>query len=188
VTHEAHLVGASSRDGLAGDQHLHRHGPRDLTGQTHRRPRHGEEPPLDLAHRDLGALGRHPHVERLEDLDAARVAVALHCGDDRRRRAEVLEEPLVDEGEVLADPLLELVLGGLARREGAHQAVEVGAGREVAAGAGHDRGAHVVLGVDHVPGVAQPAQHLGVEGVLLGRAVEGDGDDVAVTLDEDRGI
>jgi hypothetical protein len=55
----------------------------------------------------------------------------------------------------------------------------------VPAGPGHDGDPHAVVGVDHVPGVGQPAQHLGVEGVALAGAVERDGHDVAITLDED---
>src|SRR5918994_6293101 len=116
-----------------------------------------------------------PDVERLEDLDAAGVAVALDGGDDRRRRPEVLEKPLVDEADVGPDPLLELVRRRLARDQRADQPVEVGAGREVAAGPGQDGGPDAVVGVDHVPGVAQPAQDLGVERVLLVGTVEREG-------------
>ncbi len=78
--------------------------------------------------------------------------------------------------------------GRLAREHRPHQPVEVGAGREVAAGAGEDGHPHVGVAVDHVPGVAQPAEHLGVEGVALVGAVQGDGDDVAVALDEHCGF
>jgi hypothetical protein len=188
VADQPHLVRPPPADRLAGDEHLHRHRPRDLPGQSHGRPRHGEQAPLHLAHGDLRALGRDPDVERLQDLDPAGVAVALDGGDDRRPRPEVLEEPLVDQGDVLADALLELVLGGLARRERPHEPVEVGAGREVTAGAGHDRRPHVVVGVDHVPCLAQPAEGLGVERVAFVGPVERDRDDVAVPFHEYRGF
>ena len=46
----------------------------------------------------------------------------------------------------------------------------------------------VGVGVDEVPGVAQAAQHLGVEGVALLGPVQGDGEDVAVTLHEHCGF
>jgi hypothetical protein len=45
-----------------------------------------------------------------------------------------------------------------------------------------------VVRVDHVPRVAEPAEHLAVERVLLVRAVEREGDDGTVTLHEDGGI
>jgi hypothetical protein len=79
----------------------------------------------------------------------------------------LLEETLVDEAEVGADALLVLVLGRLARQEGAHEAVEVGPRREVAVGTREDDGPHLGVGVDHVPGVGETAQHLAVERVLL---------------------
>ena len=68
------------------------------------------------------------------------------------------------------------------------EAIEVGAGREVATGAGEDGDPDVGVAVDQVPGIAQPAQHLGVEGVALGGTVQRHGDDVTVTLDEDGGF
>jgi len=135
-----------------------------------------------------GALGSHPNVERLEDLDATCVAVALHGGDDRRGRPMFLEEALVDEAGVGPDAVLELVFGGLAGDHRPHQPIEVGARREVAAGAGHDRHAHAIVGIDHVPGVAQPAQHLGVERVALAGTVQGEGDHGTVPVHEHRGL
>ena len=69
----------------------------------------------------------------------------------------------------------------------ADQAVEVGTGREVAAGAGHDGDPQLRVGVEVVPDVGQPHEHLGVEGVLLLRTVEGDLEDVTAALGEDRG-
>jgi hypothetical protein len=98
----------------------------------------------------------------------------------------LLEEALVDERDVRADPLLELVLGGLARQQGPDQAVEVGSGGEVAAGAGEDADPDAVVAVDEVPGVAQATEDLGVEGVLLVGPVERDRDDRAVTFHQDR--
>jgi hypothetical protein len=184
VADEAQLVGPAAGDGVADDQHLHGDRPRDLPGQPHGRPAHREQAPLHLAHGDAGALAGDPHVERLQDLDAAGVADALDGGDDRLGEPVFLEEPLVDERRVGADALLERVLGRLARQQRPDEPVEVGAGREVAAGPGEDGDPHVVLGVDHVPGVAQPAQDLGVERVLLVGAVQRDGDDVAVALDQ----
>jgi hypothetical protein len=188
VADQPDLVGSPAGDRLAGEQHLHRDRPRDLAGQPDRGARHREQAPLHLAHGDPRSLGRHPDVERLEDLDAAGVAVALDGGDDRRRRPEVLEEPLVDEADVGPDPLLELVGCRLARDQRADQPVEVGAGREVAAGPGQDGGPDAVVGVDHVPGVAQPAQDLGVERVLLVGTVEREGHDLTVALDQDGGL
>ena len=64
-------------------------------------------------------------------------------------------------------------------------AVEVGTGREVAIGAGEDGSPDVVVAVDQVPGIGEAAEHLGVEGVALLGAVEGDLEDVPVALDED---
>ena len=54
--------------------------------------------------------------------------------------------------------------------------------------AGHDRHPQLGVAVEEVPGVAEEAEDLGVEGVLLGGAVEREGQDVAVALDEDCGI
>ncbi len=81
-------------------------------------------------------------------------------------------------------PRLELVLGWVAGDHGADKAVEVGTRREVAASAGDDADEQLVVAVELVPGVGQPTQHLGVDGVALVGTVQSDGEDGAIALQE----
>ena len=188
VAGQAHLVGALAGDRVADEEHVHRHRVGDLARQPDRAGRHREQAALHLGDGELGVLGDDADVEGLEDLHAAGVAVALDRRDDRLLHVVVLQEALVDEAEVLPDPLLELVLGRLARGERADEAIEVGAGGEVAVGAGHDPDAQLGVAVEQVPRVAEAAEHLGVEGVALVGPVQRDGEHVAVALGEHRGF
>ena len=142
-----------------------------------------EQAPAHLGHAEDGALPRDPQVHRLQDLGAAGHGVALDRGDERLARLEVAQQRLPVQVGVGVEPGRPLVVG-VAGRHG----LEVGAGAEVSARAGDDRDPDLRVLVDLHPGVVHPHEHLAGQRVAGLRAVEGDGGDVAVALEEQVGV
>jgi len=147
------------------EQHLHRHGVRDLPAEPHGRATEGEEPALGLEDPEHGALPRHPDVGRLEDLGPARDGPSLDRRDQRLAQVVVAQQGLPVQVRVLGHAVL--VLFGVAA---AHR-LEVHAGAERPAGAGEDGAADVVVAVDLLPGVLHADQHRQAQRVLRLRTV-----------------
>jgi hypothetical protein len=183
VADEADLLGLGGRHLPARQQHLGRDRERDLPTEPDRAPAQGEEAAAHLGDPEHRALPRHPELHRLQDLGAAGDGEALHGGDERLAGLEVAQQGAPVQIGVGVEPRRPLVVGVPGRH-----GLQVGPRAEVAAGAGDDRHADLGVLVDLDPGVVHPHEHLAGQRVAGLRAVEGDGGDVAVALEEQVGI
>src|SRR5207248_1500732 len=114
---------------------------------------------------------RDDQVARQRDLEAARQGEAFDRGDERLAR-----RPLGDAGKAAVAGVWRLSL---------HERLEVHARREVAAGAGDDAYAQVVLGVEAVERLGHAVRDVAVDGVARIRPVDGDHEDAVAILGQD---
>ena len=92
------------------EEHLHRLREGDLAAEPDDAAALRVQRPLRLGEAEDAALAGDADVGALQDLGAAGDAVALDGGDQRLLQRPVAEEAVEDDGVVLADALLELVL------------------------------------------------------------------------------
>ena len=170
-------------DVLRGEQDLRRVRVGDLPTQTDGRSRHRVERPARLAHAEARRLARDADVGALQQLGATGDGDALDRGEQRLRRLVVTQEPLVREVGVVghAGGDVDLAVGVLGV---AGHGAQVGAGAEVARGAGEDDRADVVVGAGLDHAVVHPGEHRAGERVEALGPVHRDDHRVAVAFDE----
>jgi 3-oxosteroid 1-dehydrogenase len=160
-------------------QQLHRNRVGDLASEPDGRAAQGEQPPPGLGEPELRAPAHDPDVCRLEYLGAARHGRPLDRGNDGLGETVAAQQCLPRELGAALHPACPLVVDRVVHR------LQIGARTEVPGRAREDDHADLRIGVDHVPGVSEAAQHLVAECVARLWAVHGDSGDVAVALDED---
>ena len=123
-----------------------------------------------------GVLGDHAHVGPQRQLHAAGHRKAFHRRDHRLCQSQPARPHRRDR--IVAADLALLV--GIARR---HR-LEVGAGAEIAAGAGEHRDRRLGVGVEGQEGIEQFSRGGAVDGVAAMRPIDGDDGHRSVAFDE----
>ena len=167
LVEQPELEGPAAREGLGGEQELHRRREGELAGQAHRRAAAGEQAALGLHHPERGVRRGDADVDAAEHLHAAGHAGPVDGGDDRLVELDVAQHgvgAVVAAGSrrsrsTLAGADLLRQLGDL-RDVG----LEVGAGHEAGRYAGDDRDPRVVVVAEASPRLGQVAE------VVAGRA------------------
>ncbi len=131
VPDQSELLGLWRLDVATGQQQVRGDGVGELAGEPDRGAAQRVEAPLGFGDPEPGALSGHPDVGALEDLGAAGDGRPLHCGDQRLGEPEALEQRLDHRGVVLPPDSKDSAAASRHR-------LQVGAGTEVAAGAGQD--------------------------------------------------
>jgi hypothetical protein len=148
-------------------------------------PAAGMIAPLDLLQGEARRLGRHAQIGRLHQFEPTRDAKTVDRGDDRLVQAPSADHRDCADLRILLELAVPFVLGLPRAGHQRNRPREIGArGEGFVAGAGDDRGAHVVVVGHPLPGLGHAHDDLRAQRVVDFGTVDGEVSDMIADLEQ----